>query len=260
MSISKGVMTAADVFINGKKAGSHKGGFTGFSVELTKYLDFNGDNLLAVKVDSRELPDVPPFGSRIDYMTFGGIYREAQIRVVEKEHIKKILAVSLNAATNPKLALNYELDIAKSEISEYALNVEIKDKNGKSVHQQDFEIDNSNGSVTAGKIKGIKLWDLGNPNLYQVTVCLLKKGKLVDDYNFRTGFRKCRFKRTGFYLNNKRIKLIGMNRHQTYPYIGAAGPARLQQGDAEIIKNDLKCNIVRTSHYPQSQHFLNRCG
>ena len=63
----------------------------------------------------------------------------------------------------------------------------------------------------------------------------------------------------GFYLNGRRIQLFGLNRHQTYPYIGSAAPARLQRLDADIIKKELACNIVRTSHYPQSPHFLDRC-
>jgi beta-galactosidase len=74
------------------------------------------------------------------------------------------------------------------------------------------------------------------------------------------GFRSAEFCRDGhFLLNGKPLKLFGLNRHQTYPYIGAAAPARLQQLDADILKYELGCNMVRTSHYGQSPHFLNRC-
>jgi beta-galactosidase len=73
------------------------------------------------------------------------------------------------------------------------------------------------------------------------------------------GFREAEFRDDGFYLNGEKVKLIGLNRHQTYPYIGAAAPKRLQEKDADIIKYELGCNIVRTSHYPQSPHFLRRC-
>ena len=75
----------------------------------------------------------------------------------------------------------------------------------------------------------------------------------------RFGLREAVFKNDGFYLNQKKIKLQGLNRHQSYPYVGYAMPKSLQIEDAEIIKYDLGCNIVRTSHYPQSVHFLNRC-
>jgi beta-galactosidase len=82
----------------------------------------------------------------------------------------------------------------------------------------------------------------------------------VDQEVVRFGFRSAEFCDDGqFYLNGKPLKLFGLNRHQTYPYIGAAAPAGLQYLDAEILKYELGCNIVRTSHYPQSPHFLNRC-
>lgn len=74
-----------------------------------------------------------------------------------------------------------------------------------------------------------------------------------------SGFAKPRFTPEGFKLNGKVIKLRGLNRHQTFPYVGAAMPARIQRRDAMILKRELKCNIVRTSHYPQSSHFLDAC-
>lgn len=84
-------------------------------------------------------------------------------------------------------------------------------------------------------------------------------GKPIDYKVVCFGFRETEFRDDGFYLNGENLKLIGLNRHQTYPYIGAAAPKRLQEKDADIIKYELGCNIVRTSHYPQSPHFLRRC-
>lgn len=254
----EGVMTAADVYVNGEKAGSHKGGFTGFSIELTKFLNFDGKDLLAVKVDSRELPDIPPFGNRLDYLTFGGIYRQAWLRVVEKEYIREILAVPLDAVKKLNFQIDYQTEINRRRAGVYSLNIKIKDKR-KIVYTKDFAITNNSGRIIIKNLRGIKLWDINNPYLYGINVSLIKNNSVIDDYCFKTGFRDCKFKKSGFYLNNKKIKLIGVNRHQTYPYIGAAAPAKLQCMDADIIKNELKCNIVRTSHYPQSRHFLDRC-
>ena len=73
------------------------------------------------------------------------------------------------------------------------------------------------------------------------------------------GFREAKFTPDGFFLNDKRIKLIGLNRHQNYPYVGCAMPDSAQKEDAEILKTKLGCNIVRTSHYPDSEAFLSRC-
>ncbi|MEO1440760.1 MAG: glycoside hydrolase family 2 TIM barrel-domain containing protein [Chloroflexota bacterium] len=107
------------------------------------------------------------------------------------------------------------------------------------------------------------MWSTVNPVLYNLTARLyqFRNGERVeiDELTVRFGFRHIEFKDDGFYLNGERIQLRGLNRHQTYPYIGAAAPPRLQAQDADIIKYELGCNIVRTSHYPQSPHFLRRC-
>ncbi len=101
----------------------------------------------------------------------------------------------------------------------------------------------------------IELWNLARPKLYQVTA-RLDNG---DTVTTRMGFREATFTDKGFYLNGEHVKLRGLNRHQTYPYMGAAMPARVQARDAFILRKELKCNIVRTSHYPQSPAFLDAC-
>ena len=74
-----------------------------------------------------------------------------------------------------------------------------------------------------------------------------------------TGFRQASFELDGFYLNGERLQIFGLNRHQLFPYTGMAAPARLQARDAQLIKQELNCNMVRCSHYPQSPHFLDAC-
>jgi beta-galactosidase len=83
----EGVMTASTVWLNGVRLGEYKGGYTPFSFELTQHVKFDGDNVLAVEVDSSERPDIPPFGNEIDYLTFAGIYREVSLRVVSPTFI-----------------------------------------------------------------------------------------------------------------------------------------------------------------------------
>ncbi|HWG14385.1 MAG TPA: glycoside hydrolase family 2 TIM barrel-domain containing protein, partial [Streptosporangiaceae bacterium] len=73
------------------------------------------------------------------------------------------------------------------------------------------------------------------------------------------GFREAAFRPDGFYLNGERLQLFGLDRHQLFPYLGMAAPARLQRQDAEILKYELNCTMVRCSHYPQSPHFLDAC-
>ena len=108
------------------------------------------------------------------------------------------------------------------------------------------------------KLDNPKLWDLDNPHLYTlVTKITSKDGE--EEYQTRFGFREAIFKPNGFFLNGKKIKLVGLNRHQGYPFVGYAMPKSMQEDDANILKYKLGVNIVRQSHYPQSEHFLNRC-
>jgi beta-galactosidase len=103
------------------------------------------------------------------------------------------------------------------------------------------------------------LWDLEKRNLYSVRVRLQRGTQIVDEDSRRFGFRDAKFTDHGFELNGKVIKLRGLDRHQTFPFVGQAMPARPQRRDAQILRNQIKCNIVRTSHYPQSRHFLDAC-
>jgi beta-galactosidase len=105
----------------------------------------------------------------------------------------------------------------------------------------------------------VALWDLSRPKLYAVQVRLLNGSHLVDEDSRPIGFREARFTEHGFELNGKVVKLRGLDRHQTFPFVGQAMPWRGQKRDAQILRNNFKCNIVRTSHYPQSRHFLDAC-
>ncbi|MEO6924123.1 MAG: glycoside hydrolase family 2 TIM barrel-domain containing protein, partial [Bryocella sp.] len=106
---------------------------------------------------------------------------------------------------------------------------------------------------------GIALWTLEKPQLYNVRVQLLHDGVPLDEDSRRMGFREAKFTPQGFSLNGEVVKLHGLDHHQTFPWVGQAMPARAQRQDAKILRHDLRCNIVRTSHYPQSRHFLDAC-
>jgi beta-galactosidase len=113
--------------------------------------------------------------------------------------------------------------------------------------------------VTLTGLGDIELWNLRTPKLYSVVCKYAAAGQPADEFQTRIGFREARFTPRGFYLNGEHLKLRGLNRHQTFPYVGGAMPARIQRRDAQILRNDLKLNLVRTSHYPQSGHFLDAC-
>src|SRR5690606_34619680 len=100
--------------------------------------------------------------------------------------------------------------------------------------------------ATVDGLGAIELWALDRPRLYRFRARLLAAGHLMHERVVRIGFREARFTPKGFVLNGQPVKLRGVNRHQTYPYVGGAMPERVQRRDADIIKHELKCNVVRT--------------
>ena len=259
-----GVMTAAAVYLDGKRVGGHLGGYTPFSVELTKHLAGRRNHLLAVRVDSRERPDIPPFGGVIDYLTFGGIYREVRLRVVNRTFIGNVFAQPVDACSNNRsLLVRCYLNHAAHASASMALEVRLRDGRTTLARvRRDIGLDRRTEQVfevSLEDLPDVELWDIDNPRLYDVQVRLLDGRKAVDEVTVRTGFREARFTPEGFRLNGRVLKLRGLNRHQTFPFVGQAMPARIQRRDALILRGELKCNIVRTSHYPQSPHFLDCC-
>ncbi len=262
----EGVMTASTVWLNGMKLGEYKGGYTPFSFELTPHVDYSGDNVLAVQVDSTERADIPPFGDEIDYMTFGGIYREVSLRVVPQLFIENMVARTSDVLSEkPRVEIEYYLQTAHPSAAPIHVEASVFREG-----QPGFKI-KIQEKLTAGKdepqkfsaalpgLSGIELWDLDHPNLYTAKVQIYQDGKLIDEQSRRFGFREAMFTDQGFSLNGKIIKLRGLDRHQTFPFVGQAMPARVQRKDAQILRKELNCNIVRTSHYPQSRHFLDAC-
>ncbi len=256
-----GVMTAATVHINGRRLGEYRGGYTPFSHELTSHLNWRGDNVIAVEVDSTERKDIPPFGGEIDYLTFGGIYRDVALRIVPQTFIENVFAKPVDVM-GPQRRLDVRCFFETAATPSVPRKVRVELLDGASVvDTKDTDVPHGSSSVevTLTKLGSIQLWDLNHPKLYDVRVTMLESERRVDEYKTRTGFREARFTPDGFFLNGKHVKLRGLNRHQTYPFVGQAMPARVQKRDAWILKKELKCNIVRTSHYPQSPHFLDAC-
>ena len=262
----EGVMTASNVWLNGVRLGEYKGGFTPFSFELTPHIDWDGDNVLAVEVDSTERADIPPFGNEIDYLTFGGIYREVQLRLVSPTYIDNFFAQTKDVLSGkPTVDVQCEI-VSEKKTMDAGWTIEA------ALFDGDRQIAKASQPVPAGEdawnapvnvhldnLGAIELWDLKSPKLYRVEVRLRKDNRVVDNDSRRIGFREAKFTPRGFSLNGKIVKLRGLDRHQTFPWVGQAMPGRVQRQDAIILRRNLKCNIVRTSHYPQSRHFLDAC-
>jgi beta-galactosidase len=195
----------------------------------------------------------------IDYLTFGGIYREVQIRAVPPQFVSNVFAKPVNVLSDhPEVVVKTYIEGVSQ--GKPMLKAELLDGEkviGSVTHNS--VMTPGDHTVTISGFGKPRLWDVSSPNLYTVRVTIADAGRTIDQYETRIGFREAKFTPEGFFLNGKHLKLRGLNRHQTYPYVGQAMPARVQKRDAWILRKELHCNIVRTSHYPQSPAFLDAC-
>jgi beta-galactosidase len=262
-----GVMVNATMLVNGTAVSTHQGGYLPWPTELTGHLR-GDDNVLALIVDSRWL-QVPPEGApggalTVDYLQPGGIYRDATLRVVPEVFLSDVFVKPVNVLSRDRsVQVQATIDAAAVPRGPVRLSAELRDGSGvvATASASVAITDTGTTLVTFGitRIGDVTLWSPDTPKLYTVVVTLAPAGRPAHTVTVSTGFREAVFKLDGFYLNGSRFKIFGLNRHQLFPYIGMAAPARLQRRDAEILKYELNCNMVRCSHYPQSPHFLDAC-
>src|SRR5580698_7754548 len=162
----EGAMTASTVWINGIRLGEYKGGYTPFAFELTAHLDFEGDNVLAVDLDSTERPDIPPFGYEIDYLTFGGIYREVSLRVVPATFVENIFVRPKNVLTVTP-SLDVDCFVQHLEASQDYLTLEVGLLDGERIVAKTSQPLPSSApgsepgthTLSLENLSGISLWD-----------------------------------------------------------------------------------------------------
>lgn len=238
---------SAQVYVNGIPCGErHKCGYTSFTRELTEFVEAGSAALLSIEVDSRENQDIPPFGNVIDYMTYGGIYREVRLEIRDECHISDIFAMPEKSG---RLTVQCQAEGSPDSVRHTVY------LNGGKV----CEASSESVETCVLNVPDVILWDTEDPALYTLVSELIRNGEITDRVETRIGFREAVFKKDGFYLNGRKLRLTGLNRHQSYPYTGYAMPESIQKYDADILKRELGLNAVRTSHYPQSPHFIDRC-
>lgn len=236
-----GAAHIASVFVNGRETVTHRCGYTAFRVEITGLVRYGADNLVAVRLDCTENPAIPPFGFVIDYLTYGGLYREVWLDVREQAYIEDIF-VTTPAAGRVRAVLT---------VSGGQQHVRLRVLDGEVCLAEC----GGDGSEFYVSVPNAAQWSPEHPKLYTLEA-MLDNG---DTQRVSFGFRTAEFRADGLYLNGERVFMRGLNRHQSYPYIGYAAPESLQREDARILKHELGCNAVRTSHYPQSRYFIDEC-
>ena len=235
------------VYLNGTLLKEHKCGYTAYEVELTDHI--LKENLLAIRVDSRENAEIPPFGGTVDYLGYSGLYREVNLYIRNQSYIDDVYVHTEKSTLYADVCFETDKENITVEFElldgENKINVLVKE-----TEKNKYEIKPK---------EDIAMWDIESPKLYHLKVKAILENQLLDEYTVRFGFRDIVFNKEGFFLNGKKVKIRGLNRHQSYPYVGYAMPESGQYTDARILKKELSLNAVRTSHYPQSKHFINAC-
>lgn len=236
-----GVNNSFTLYVNSQLVGTFTRPYMEENIDITKYV-VEGNNLIVVCVNGSEKVNAPPFGNTVDYFPFSGIYREVTLFVYNALDI-----IDVKVTANHLGQIEVNPDIRNINKVDYSVNYEVYEgtKLIASSIEHNFTVENP------------KLWSVNNPNLYNL-VTTITANKDVKQYVSVFGFRSAVFLSDGFFLNGEYTPLVGLNRHETYPYVGAAATSFLQFYDVVKLKN-LGVNYVRCSHYPPSRAFLDAC-
>lgn len=273
----EGVMTGCELFVNGTKVTEHKGGYVGFTADISPYIKWGENNLLAVRVSAEYDSLTPPAKpqDRLDFYYYSGIYRDVNMIISDKLHITDELEVDKIAGgglfiTYPKVdqeeawvQVQTHLKNGHAEGRTGTILSLLKDDNGKVVVEEEIPFTLSAGQDCTLKqtlqVKQPKLWHPYTPNLYRLESRVLVEDSVVDSRTETIGIRTIRYTcDEGLYINGERLYLYGANRHQSYPNVGDAASNSMQEREVIDMKRG-GYNAVRAAHYPQDPAFLAAC-
>lgn len=274
------IMGKSRFYVNGKKVKEHFGGFLPIIVDLTAAGVKAGDEVtVAVCADNSDDPSFPPGRKQytMDLCLFGGIYRDCYLVSTNDVYISDAneaaqvagggVFASYEDVSDTKAKVNVKTHITNDGKTKQKIEVETSliDNTGKKIASSKKSLQVSAGSSASIAqqltVKNPALWHPDAPNLYQLKTLVYRNGKLCDGAVSRIGIRSIEFKGAdGLYINSKPFedKLMGVNRHQDYAYIGNAVPNNLQWLDVKKLR-DAGCRVIRSAHYPQDPAFMDAC-
>jgi hypothetical protein len=269
----EGADQETDVWVNEKKLASHSGAFTPFFVDVTKAIKFGSNsNVLCVRVNNKPNQDIPVYGSWISY---GGLYRDVFLHVTDPLHITD--AVHANKIAGGGIFVTYPfVSDSKADIK-INTHVSNEDENIKNCSLNSILLNSANQAIawvlteqtidpkndfTFSQIVEIKnplLWHPDHPNLYTLVSEVYDNNELVDVRKTRIGIRHINFSQDeGFSINGKKMKFMGSNRVQDYPYVAWAFSNEAQKRDAILLK-EAGFQYIRLSHNLHDTSFLDAC-
>lgn len=273
----EGVMTNCDVYLNGEKITTHHGGYMGFVADLTDRIDWDGNNVLAVRVSAEHDPLTPPGKpqDKMDFYYYSGIYRDVSMVITDKVYItdplqEDIIAGGGQFVTFPEVTK----ERAKTHLSTHIRNLtdehkdltvlsRLRDTTGHVVAQTETPVRLLNQSDETVEqdlvIDRPTLWHPYTPYLYTLQTQLLSGDRVLDETNKKIGIRTIRYTaEEGFFINGEKLYMRGANRHQAYANVGDAASNSMQVRDVIDLKRG-GYNAVRAAHYPADPAFLDAC-
>jgi len=261
----EGVHQVADVYVNGKPAGRHKGGYTAFAFDITDLVQFDRErnaNLIAVRVDNSHDPEIPPLD--IGYAHYGGIYRDVWLMATDPVHLDVLdhaspgIYVDTPEVSGERATVRVRGTVVNDREADCELQIvsTVWDAEGMAVARLESSLHvparQSKAFTHEGALAGRpQLWSPEHPYLYRVSSVVQEAGRSLDEVCVRLGVRWFEFDPDrGFFLNGEHLALRGTNRHQDYWGLGSAVPNWVHRRDVEWVKG-MGVNFLRLAHYPQ---------
>jgi beta-galactosidase len=267
------VSLQSTVWVNGKEAGSHAGGYTAFKLDITDYVKFGKPNLLAVRADNSNNPKIAPwmnneqlaFPNSFDYAIYGGIYRDVWIEITDPIKIERVFNTpSCGGQAPPSVSIGTVVRNYSKKAKEVVLTTEVFDPNKRKVASMKSTKTIQPGEKLsfnqyASALGDVMFWDVNDPNIYNVVSTITYDGIVADEFNSLFGFRYYTYaNKQPFSINGEEMLIRGINRHQDMEGLGYALPNGQHQIDAQLIK-DAGFNFVRHAHYPGDPEFIRAC-
>ncbi|ANH80318.1 glycosyl transferase family 2 [Niabella ginsenosidivorans] len=255
--VFEGVMTDAEVKVNGKLAGPvHQGAFYAFRYDISKLLKYGTGNLLEVTVAKHSANRSVNTAEREgDFWIFGGIFRPVWLEALPKMHIS---SVKIDARANGLFSAVVQTNASGRERISIAL-YDSRNNKVAAYNAPDTAVLKKGTFFVQCQVSDIQQWSPEDPNLYKAVFTLYKKDQPVHTITQQFGFRTVELKqRDGIYINGVKVKFKGINRHSFRPETGRALSRQNSVEDVLLIK-EMNMNAVRMSHYPPDEHFLDVC-
>ena len=258
------VHSVCHVFLNGQQIGSHIGGFVPFELDATSAIKPGVPNVLEVQVQCESISDEVSCLSSYASHPVGGIVRKVTLFAVPALHIAQEKTWTTLDSTHRHATFHYEADLANANktAGTAQLVLSLTDREGHIAASVTQDIDlKSQGTIPVKatlQIPNANLWTSETPNLYKFVSTLKIGDKEIAENAFNVGLRQIELRGNQMFVNGMPVKLPGICRHEVHPLLGRSLTPELCRQDAQLYK-DANVKLVRTSHYPPSEEFLQAC-